>query len=67
MAICPYDKSECEKLTEQFLKWRRAVDFMEGNHTKLVFVTSVAMLNKCNNIANCARYIRWSQRQSQQK
>lgn len=56
MSKCPYDGLECEKLTEGFEKWRRAVDFMEGNHTKLVFVTSLRMLNKCDDVTNCARY-----------
>ena len=56
MAKCPYDGFECEKLAEGFEKWRRAVNFMSGNQTKLVFVTSLRMLNKCNNVTNCARY-----------
>lgn len=67
MAKCPYDGFECEKLAEGFEKWRRAVNFMSGNQTKLVFVTSLTMLNKCNDVTNCARYIRWIQEQSQQK
>lgn len=56
MSKCPYDGLECERLTEGFEKWRRAVNFMSGNQTKLVFVTSLRMLNKCNDVTNCARY-----------
>ena len=54
MAKCPYDGLECEKLTERFEKWRRTVNFMSGNQTKLVFVTGLTMLNKCNDVANCS-------------
>ena len=46
MTKCPYDGLDCEKLTERFEKWRRTVNFMSGNQTKLVFVTSLTMLNK---------------------
>ena len=67
MAKCPYDGFECEKLTEGFEKWRRAVNSMSGNQTKLVFVTSLRMLNKCDDIANCSRYTLWVQKQVQQK
>ena len=56
MSKCPYDGLECKKLTEEFEKWRRAVNCMSGNQTKLVFVTSLKMLNKCDDVTNCARY-----------
>lgn len=67
MAKCPYDNAECEKLSKRFAQWRRAVNCMAANQTKLVFVTSVTMLNKCDDIANCSRYTLWAQKQVQQK
>ena len=41
MAKCPYDGLDCKKLTEGFEKWRRAVEAMSANQTKLVFVTTI--------------------------
>jgi hypothetical protein len=67
MAKCPYDGFECKKLTEGFEKWRRAVNFMSANTTKLVFVTSLTMLNKCNDVTNCARYAEFMKQKLQNK
>lgn len=67
MVKCPYDGFECENLTEKFEKWRRAVNFMSSNQTKLVFVTRLTMLNKCDDAANCARYAECMKRQLQKE
>ena len=67
MAKCPYDGLDCKNLTEKFEKWRRAVNFMSGNQTKLVFVTSLTMLNKCNDVAKCARYAEFVKQKLQEE
>ena len=67
MAKCPYDGLDCKKLTEEFEKWRRAVNFMSSNQTKLVFVTSLTMLNECDYVANCVRYAECMKRKLQKE
>lgn len=67
MAKCPYDGLDCKKLTEGFEKWRRAVEAMSANQTKLVFVTSLTMLNKCDGIAKCARYAEFVKQKLQEE